>query len=202
VPAFVELYCTGAKAQDNKEQCELLTRIKFDVQRLAAQKTIELADSQAEKGNYREALDNYKKGADAYLKMWRDYCEEPLSKNEKPKQCEKADEIVYNMARGYQASRLLAQSIKARLILLDPKFGMQNSELAKKATYEIGGNYQAFAVYTRAADFFEKYAKDTNYRGEFADKAVSDSAVLRLGLGQEDKAIEDAKNYNKYYGAK
>jgi hypothetical protein len=202
VPTFLELYCKGEKFTENKEQCELLTRIKFDVQRLGAQKTIELADSQADKGNYREALDNYKKGADAYNTLWKTYCEEPLSKGEKPKQCERADEIVYNMARGYQASRLLAQSIKARLILLDKKYGLQNSELAKRSTYEIGGNYQAFAVYSRAADYFEQYAKDTNYRGEFADKAVSDAAVLRLGLGQEDKAIDDAKNYNRYYGAK
>jgi hypothetical protein len=71
-----------------------------------------------------------------------------------------------------------------------------------KATYEIGGNYQAIAVYDRAAEFFERYAKATNYKGEFADQALSDAVVLRLGLGQEDAAIDDANAFNKYFGAR
>ncbi|HWA76467.1 MAG TPA: hypothetical protein VG937_29225 [Polyangiaceae bacterium] len=202
VPSFIELYCKGQKAEDNKEQCELLTRIQFDIQRLKSQKIVELADSQNEKGNSKESLDNYRKGAEAYLTLWRTYCEEPLSKGEKPKQCEKASEIVYNMARAYQAARLLAKSIQARQILLNPKYGMNESELAMKATYEIGGNYQAIAVYDRAAEWFERYAKATTYKGEFADQALSDAAVLRLGLGQEDEAIKDAGDFNRYYGAK
>ena len=202
VPQFIELYCKGQKAEDNKEQCELLTRIQFDIQRLKAQKTVELADSQNDKGNYKEGLENYRKGAEAYLELWRGYCEEPMSKGEKPKQCEKANEIVYNMARAYQAARLLAKSIQARQILLNPRFGMNESDLALKATYEIGGNYQAIAVYDRAAEYFERYAKASSYKGEFADQALSDAAVLRLGLGQEDEAIKDANDFNKYYGAK
>ncbi|HKO48093.1 MAG TPA: hypothetical protein VJV79_10235 [Polyangiaceae bacterium] len=202
VPTFLELYCKGSKAEDNKEQCETLNRIQFDIRRLKAQKQIELADSQQDKGDYKNALDNYKKGADSYLDLWRSYCEEPLGKGEKPKQCEKADEIVYNMARGYQAARLLAKSIQARLILLSQKYGMSDSPLAMKATYEIGGNYQAIAVYDKASDFFELYAKKTAYKGEFADQALSDAVVLRLGLGQEDQGIEDSNNFNKYFGAR
>ncbi|HLV65442.1 MAG TPA: tetratricopeptide repeat protein [Polyangiaceae bacterium] len=200
VPVFLDLYCKGQKFEDNKEQCELLTRIQFDIKRLKAQKVVELADQQQEKGNLKEALDNYKTGAEQYLSLWREYCEEPLSKGEKPKQCEKADEIVYNMARAYQAARLLAKSIQARLILLNPRYGMHESELAMKSTYEIGGNYQAIAVYDRAAEWYEKYAKATNYKGEFADQALSDAVVLRLGLGHEELAIEDAENFNKYFG--
>jgi hypothetical protein len=203
VPTFLELYCKGQKFEDNKEQCETLTRIQFDIMRLKAQKMVELADSQQEKGNARESLDNYKKGGDAYLELWRKYCEEPLSKGEKPKQCEKADEIIYNTAKAYQAARLLAKAIQVRLqILLNPKYGLHESELAKKALYEVGGNYQAIAVYDRAADFFEKYAKATDYKGEFADQAMSDATVLRLGLGQEEEAIADAAAFNRYYGAR
>ena len=202
VPTFLELYCKGQKFEDNKEQCEALTRIQFDIARLKAQKIVEVADGQQEKGQYRESLDNYKKGADAYLELWRTYCEEPLAKGEHPKQCEKADEIVYNMARAYQAARLLAKSIQVRQILLSDKYGLDKSDLAKKATYEIGGNYQAIAVYDRAADYFERYAKVTDYKGETADQALSDAVVLRLGLGQEDQAIADAAAFNKYYGAR
>jgi len=175
VPQFIELYCKGgSKAEDNKEQCELLTRIQFDIQRLKAQKIVEVADGQNEKGQSKESVENYRKGAEAYLSLWRGYCEEPLSKGEKPKQCERANEIVYNMARAYQAARLLAKSIQVRQILLNPRYGMNESDLAIKATYEIGGNYQAIAVYDSAADWFERYAKASNYKGEFSDQALSD----------------------------
>lgn len=202
VPIFIELYCQGKKGEDNKEQCEILNRIQFDILRLEAQKIVEKADGLADKGSNTEALEYYKKGGDSYLELWRKYCEGPLGENQHPKQCEKADEIIYNMARAYQAGRLLAKSIQARMILLTEKYGMNKGDLAMKATYEIAGNYQAIAVYDKAADWFEKYADDTKYKGEFASKALSDAVVLRLGIGQEEKAIADAKKYNQYYGAK
>jgi tetratricopeptide (TPR) repeat protein len=202
VPTFLKLYCSGSKLKDNEDQCEILTRIQFDIQRLKAQKTVELADSMSAKGDYKDALDKYKEGGDAYLKLWRTYCEQPLSSGEHPKQCAKADEIVYDMAKAYQAGRLLAKSIQARLILLDPKYGLNKSPLAMKAIYEIGGNYQAIAAYDRAADFYERYAKATKYRGEDADKALSDATVLRLGLGDDDDAIHDANDFNRYYGGR
>lgn len=202
VPQFIKLYCDGKKFEDNKEQCELLTRIQFDIERLKAQKIVELADSQAAQGKGSEAIDNYRKGAESYGELWAKYCEGPLSKGEKVKQCEKGDEILYNRARAYQAGRLLAKSISARMVLLDPKFGFNKSPLAYKAMYEIGGNYQAIAVYDKASDWFEKYAKETNYKGETADQAISDAVVLRLGLGQEEEAIADASNFNKYFGAR
>jgi tetratricopeptide (TPR) repeat protein len=202
VPVFLKNYCQGKAAEDNKEQCELLTRIEFDVKRLAAQKKVELADSQSDKGDLKSALENYKAGGDAYLDLWRGYCEKPLSEGQKVKQCETAHEIVYNMAKAYQAGRLLAKSIQARMILLNPKFGMHNTDLAQKAIYEIGGNYQAIAVYDKAAEFYERYAKDTKFRGENADQALSDAVVLRLGLGQEDKALDNANLFQRNYGAR
>ncbi len=202
VPVFIELYCTGDKLEDNKEQCELLNRIQFDIMRLAAEKTVEKADGEADGGNFTAALEDYKKGGDAYLELWRKYCEGPLSEGQKPSECEKADEVVYNMARAYQAGRLLAKSIQARRILINPKYGMHETPLAQKATYEIGGNYQAIAVYDQAAFYYEKYAKDTKFKGEHGPKALSDAVVLRLGIGQDEQAIEDAKNYNRYYGRK
>ncbi len=202
VPKFLENFCKGADFEENKEQCELLTRIQFDVKRLSAQKRVELADSQADKGNFREALENYKTGGDQYLALWREYCEAPMAAGEKPKQCETAHEIVYNMARAYQAGRLLAKSIQARMILINPKYGMNGTELARKALYEIGGNYQAIAVYDRAADFYERYAAETGYRAENADQALSDAVVLRLGLGQEQKALDGAKIFQSKFGAR
>ncbi len=202
VPLFIEAYCKGEDAEFNKEQCELLTRIEFDVKRLSAQKKVELADSQADKGNYKEALDNYKDGGDAYLALWKEYCEGPMSKGEKPKQCETAHEIVYNMARAYQAGRLLAKSISARKILLDERYGMQDTDLAHKAIYEIGGNYQAIAMYDKAAEYYELYAKTVGYKGDESVQALSDAVVLRLGLGQEKEALDDAKTFRAKFGGR
>ncbi len=202
VPLFLELYCKDKKFEDNKDQCQLLTNIQFDVMRLRAEKIVELADSQQDQKKGVEAVDNYRKGAEAYRDLWMKYCEGPLSNKETPPQCSRADEILYNMARSYQAGRLLAKSISARKILLDPKYGLEKKPLAYKAMYEIGKNYQAIAVYNAAADWFEKYAKETSYKGESADQAVSDAVVLRLGLGQDAEAIDGAANFNRYYGGK
>jgi hypothetical protein len=202
VPAFLKLYCTGDDYEENEDQCELLSRIQFDVKRLAAQKKVELADTQADASDFKEALKNYNAGALAYRELWTDFCEERMKSGEPGKQCEKAHEIVYNMARAYQAGRLLAKSIVARMILLNPAYGMQDTDLAKKAIYEIGGNYQAIAVYDKAAQFYELYAERTKYRGETADQALSDAVVLRLGLGQESEALEDAAIFRRKYGAR
>jgi tetratricopeptide (TPR) repeat protein len=200
VPVFIELFCQGSKANDNKEQCDLLARIQCDIRRLHAQKIVELADGMADKGQD-GALDKYKEGGDAYMELWRTYGEEQLAKGE-TSQCGKMDEILYNGAQAYQAARLLAKSINVRRILLDPRFKLNESELAKKSIYQIGRNYQAIAVYDVAANYFEKYAEASKYQGENADQAVSDAVVLRLGLGQADEAITDAEHFNKYYGAK
>ena len=194
VPKFIELYCGGEKATKNAEQCTTLTKIQCDIQRLKAQKLVELAD----KGGA-SALGTYEQAGNTYFELWRKYGEGPILAGQ-PAQCEKLDEIVYNSARSFQAARLVAKSILARRTLLDSRFHMEKGELAKKATYEIGGNYQAIAVYDQAAEWFEKYARE-NPKAENADSALSDAVLLRLGLGDEDKAITDASDFRKNYGA-
>src|SRR5215471_8125937 len=193
VPLFLKLYCEGANFQKNQEQCTSLTKIQCDIQRLKAQKTVELADRGGP-----NALHLYEDAGNQYIQLWRTYGEEPLRQHQ-PATCEKLDEVVYNAAKAFQASRLLAKAIQARLILIKPENMMDKSELAKKAVYEIGGNYQAIAVYDEAANWFEKYARE-NPKGQNADKALSDATLLRLGLGQEEEAIKDAEAYNKQFG--
>ncbi len=75
-------------------------------------------------------------------------------------------------------------------------YRMEKSELAKDAMFKIGGNYQAIAVYDQASDWYERYAKENPHRKD-ADKALSDAIVLRLGLGQEDIAVADVKQYQE-----
>lgn len=196
VPKFIELYCQGDKATKNAEQCTTLNKIQVDILRLKAEKTVERADKEGGK----DALSLYEQGGTAYFELFRKYCQDPVNNGQQP-QAEKCDEIAYNGARAYQAARLVAKSINVRRALLayDEKLKL-NSPLAKKATYEIGGNYQAIAVYDQAADWFEKYAK-ADPKADKADQALSDAVILRLGLGQPDNAIEDARFFTSKYGA-
>ena len=193
VPVFLHLYCEGGNFAKNQEQCTTLSRIQCDIQRLRAQKTVELADRGGP-----QALRLYEEAGNSYISIWRKYGEEPL-KARQPMQCDKMDEVVYNGARAFQAGRLIAKSIQARLILINPQNTLDKSELAKKAIYEIGGNYQAIAVYDEAANWYERYSRE-NPKGKDADKALSDATLLRLGLGQENEAITDADNFNKTFG--
>ena len=194
VPKFIELYCTADKAKKNEEQCTSLNKIQVDILRLKAQKLVEIADKQG--GT--TALQTYESAGNQYLDVYKKYCETPI-RNGQPAQAEKCDELVYNAAKAFQAARLVAKSIAARMILLNPSNHMDKSPLAKKAVYEIGGNFQAIAVYEQAAEWYERYAKDDK-SAEKADQALSDAVLLRLGLGDEVKAIEDATLFQRNYG--
>jgi tetratricopeptide (TPR) repeat protein len=193
VPKFIEMFCAGDKAAKNEDTCTILQKVQCDIRRLRAQRVVE----QADKGG-NNALELLEKGGKLYFDLWEEYGAKPLKDN-KPAQCEKLDEIVENAARAFQAGHLIASAIRARVVLLNPTFRMEKTELAKDAMYKIGGNYQAIAVYDQAADWFERYAKDNPHRKN-ADKALSDAIVLRLGLGQEDQAVADVAQYKKDYG--
>jgi TolA-binding protein len=193
VPKFIDLYCKGGKEKENAEQCGILIRIQRDIERLRAQKLVEVADATGGVEGQR----NYEKAALAYMEMWKKYGEAACEA--KQPACEKSEEVLYNAAKAFQAARLIAKSISARRILIDPKYNLHNTELAKQAVYEIGGNYQAIAVYEEAANWYERFARETP-KMDKAPEALQDAVVLRLGLGQEKQAIDDADLFNRNYG--
>jgi len=193
VPVFIEKYCSGDKAKQNADQCTILLRIQRDIERLRAEELVKRAPSAGADGPKM-----FEKGATAYLELWKKYSEKACE--EKTAGCDRAEEILYNAARAFSAARLLAKAIAVRKILIDPKYNLQNTESAKKAMYEIGGNYQAIAVYDEAAGWYERYAAQ-NSKAENAAGALKDALVLRLGLGQEDQAIKDGDLFNKNYGS-
>lgn len=192
VPQFIKLYCEGAKRSENEEQCSVLFRIQRDIERLRAEKLVEAAD----KGSA-DSIAQYRQAAQLYMDMWEKYGKEPCEKGNK-EACERNDEILYNAARSYQAARLVARAISVRRTLINPKYNLHNTALAKKAIYEIGGNYQAIAVYDEAATWYERFAAE-NPKDEKAPQALSDAVVLRLGLGQEDQAIKNADTFARTF---
>ncbi len=197
VPEFIKLYCNDAKKGANEEQCGILSRIQRDIERLTAESMVKEADRNP---GTPQSLEKYRQAATLYLEMWEKYGKDACEKNNK-EACARNDEILYNASRAFQAARLLAKSIAVKKILINPKYNLHETENARKAIYEIGGNYQAIAVYDEAAAYFERFAAE-NSKDEKAPQALSDAVVLRLGLGQQDQAIKDSELFQKQFSGR
>jgi len=105
-------------------------------------------------------------------------------------------EMLYNSAMCFEAAKLIGLAISIRHTLIKVK---PEHKLAQKAMYMIGANYHALAWYSRAADWYERFAK--KYPGEKnAPEALQNAIVFRLGAGKYDKAIEYSKLFEKNYG--
>jgi hypothetical protein len=73
--------------------------------------------------------------------------------------------------------------------------------LSQKAMYMIGANYHALAWYSRAAEYYEKFAK--KFPGEKeAPEAMQNAIVFRMGRGEQDKIMEDVRFFEKTFGAR
>lgn len=146
----------------------------------------------------------YRDAASTYIRIFRRYAK---SSGE----CSaRMDEVLYNAALNFEAARLLGRAIKVRTVLIE-KF--PESPLAKRAGYLVGANYHALAIYSKAAEYYEEFAR--KYPGELgkdcsesdrkagtctiASEALENAVFFRLGLGEEDKALEDARLYNANY---
>ncbi|MBS2011650.1 MAG: tetratricopeptide repeat protein [Deltaproteobacteria bacterium] len=196
VPKILDAYCGPARAAKNPEVCGTLKVVQVDLLRLEAQELV----AKAQNATGTLALELFDRGGQAYFELFRKYCQDPTQAGRKP-EAERCDEIAYNAASAFQAGRLLAKAITARKALLAFDVATRGSSpLAKKSTYEIGANYQAIAVYDQAAEWYERYAK-SDPRAENAERALSDAVVLRLGLGHEKEAFDDAHEFTRAYGA-
>jgi tetratricopeptide (TPR) repeat protein len=110
---------------------------------------------------------------------------------------ERLDEVLWNMGVNFQAANLLGQAIKWRKVLIER---YPDSEHAKKAIYEVGANYHAIAMYEEAAGYYEQFAG--RFPGEpEAPSALANALAFRLGLGDYDKAYEDAGTFIKNYSS-
>lgn len=154
-----------------------------------------------------QAARDHKGAASAYVGLYRRFYAHP-------DQCGgRMDEVLWNAALNFEAARLLGRAIRVRTVLIE-KF--PESELAKKAIYLVGANYHALAFYERAAEYYETFAK--KYPGEdestcskedqatntcaIAHDALKNAVFFRLGLGQEDAALEDVRLFQRNYGPK
>ena len=136
--------------------------------------------------------------ASCYLKIWTTYGKDACEA--KQPGCERMDAVLFNAAKAFQAARLLAKAIAVRKLLLDPRYGLDHTEVAKKSVRDIGGNYQSIAVYDESAAWYERFAHDSPTVAKAPD-ALEDAIVMRLGLGQADQALRDADLFQHAYRA-
>lgn len=201
VPQLVKLYCEGSREAANADTCKTLGYVERDIQRLHAERMFDKAN---EHPDTPQGIDEFRQAGQAYLDLWEKYGKAPCEAKH-VEGCAKSDEILANAAEAFQHARLIMKAVTVRKTLIDPKYHLEGTDLARKAVYKIGANYQAIAVYDEAASWFERFASENpsmDDKATSASTALSDATVLRLGLGDEAKAVADADLFNKNYGAK
>ena len=179
-------YCGTPEARDaHPDLCEVVVDLRCGVVRLRA-------ETLARQGQHREAAAAYRDIVSRF------------------RECGRLDEVVYNLAIEYEAARLLGRAIRARTTLIER---FPESPLAKRAVYLIGSNFHALALYPRAADFYEQFAtrypEETGADCTDADRAAGTCAIahvalenaifFRLGLGEEQRAIDDVRLYERNF---
>ncbi len=177
----------GERAKENASQCGSLLVVQRDLLWRDAEMAVNKRDPAS-----------IEAGANLYMAIWAKYGKEACAT--KQPSCERMDQVLTNAARAFQAARFVAKAIATRKLLVDPHYNLDRTELARKAVYEIGANYQAIAVYDEAASWYERFARESP-RLEHAAEAQEDAVILRLGLGQEEQAMKDAELFERTYGS-
>ncbi len=111
---------------------------------------------------------------------------------------DRADTLLFNAARCFEAAYLMGNAVKARKALLDT---FPESKHYQQTLKEVGLNYQAIAFYAEAAERFEQYAGKYT-KDEFSSTALQNAYLFRLGLGDEAKAEENLSRYEGLYKRK
>ncbi|MBK8481750.1 MAG: tetratricopeptide repeat protein [Proteobacteria bacterium] len=150
---------------------ETLARIRREIKRK------QLEDYQ-ERGRYRQC-------GEGYAQLASDYPDDA-----------RWPELAFNAALCFEAAKLIGQaiSIRQKLIEVAPK-----DPLAQRAMYMIGANFHALAWYSRAAEWYERFAKEFPGEKE-APEALQNAIVFRLGRAEYELAQKDIEFFAKSYG--
>ena len=183
-------YCGPGQAEQHADLCGVLTTLKCNVMRKTAEAY----------GNN----DQHKRAAATYVRIFRRHqaCAEEDGFA--------MDEVLYNAAIHFEAARLLGRAIQVRNVLIDR---YPDSAFAKRAIYLVGANFHALAFYEQAATYYERFA--SRFPGEdgsecseadrtagtcaIAHEALQNAVFFRIGLGDVDKAREDARLFERSY---
>lgn len=109
-----------------------------------------------------------------------------------------ADEVVFDAARCFQAGKSISAALQGDGLVIK---SFPRSKLAAKSIALSGEMYAQIAMYDRAAERFEDYAK--RYAGEKdAADFLTEAIRFRAALGDKPKQIEDTKEWIRMFGVK
>jgi tetratricopeptide (TPR) repeat protein len=106
------------------------------------------------------------------------------------------DEVLYNAGVCFEEGKSIGAAIGMYNTLQKyyPK-----SKVTARAVARLGKAYGDIAYYDRASDKLEEYA--TKYAGEKdAHDALNDAVLYRKGLGDDEKAIKNTKDFIRLFG--
>ncbi|MEZ4375997.1 MAG: hypothetical protein R3B07_34645 [Polyangiaceae bacterium] len=132
--------------------------------------------------------------------MWRTYGEKQLEDGQKS-QCGQMGEIVYNMAKAYQAGRLLAKSIQARLIF-QPALRDEQDRPRTEGHLRDRRQLPGYRCVRQGSGLLREYAADPDTRASSPTRHSATPSCFAWDLVQEDQAIDDANKFNRYYRAR
>jgi tetratricopeptide (TPR) repeat protein len=188
------------EVEERSDEAPVLSGLSRDEQARHAEALVKDAD-----GGAPDRAQRYEDAANLYFKLWKEHGEAAC--RDKQPACEHNDKILYNAARAYQAARLMGKAVMVRQVLLNQEFGLVDTEAARRAAWEIGSIHLALANFLEAAEAYEQFAATVASAPaqEWQDRAataLSDAIVLRLGLGDPEKAAADADLFAKRFGHK
>ena len=171
-------FCADEPArQANRSVCEIADGARCT---LGARRAVQLGQG----GHHREA-------ANLYLELAR------------TQSCPEEDVYLYNAAMELETIRLIGRAIRVRTVLIEAH---PASRLVPRAIHHVGANYHALAMYGQAADFYERFARehaDAPCEGEDcpdAAEGLRNAVLFRMGLGEREAAIEDARLFERRFG--
>ena len=137
--------------------------------------------------------------AQAYLDAWNKEGAPVCAKRDAG--CEAKGELLWKAAAQFEAARRRDKAMGVRKLILDPRFHLESTAYGKKAAFELAQDYQSIAEYAEAAALHEAAAQRFPAEAPAPD-GLLEAVTLRLGLGDLDRATEDAEVFDKLYGAK
>jgi len=107
-----------------------------------------------------------------YIELWATYGSSPSARA--AASVREHGEVVYNAARAFQAARLIAKAIQARLILIKARqHDGQNQSREEKLSTRLAGNDPAIARLRRGGQGGPMTTPRANPRGEKLGQALS-----------------------------
>ena len=125
--AYLARYCKPVGSAGD-ETCDAFARIRFDVLRLAVEKLVQAADE----GPPNAGAALYSQAGDGYRALFKDSCEDPASQWLGLR----CAELLFNAYHAYRRAGRAVEANEARATLLNPRYGLDRTDLAKKLAKE------------------------------------------------------------------